>query len=36
MSIEARGLTKIFGEQVAVNNISFDAQKGEICRFPWT
>jgi ABC-2 type transport system ATP-binding protein len=33
MSIEARGLTKIFGEQVAVNNISFDAQKGEIVGF---
>jgi ABC-2 type transport system ATP-binding protein len=33
MSIEVRGLTKIFGEQVAVNNISFDAQKGEIVGF---
>ncbi len=33
MSIEVRGLTKVFGEQVAVNNISFNAQKGEIVGF---
>lgn len=33
MSIEVKGLSKIFGEQVAVNNISFSARKGEIVGF---
>jgi len=33
MSIEVRGLTKVFGEQVAVNNISFSARQGEIVGF---
>jgi ABC-2 type transport system ATP-binding protein len=33
MSIEVKGLTKVFNEQVAVNNISFFAQKGEIVGF---
>lgn len=33
MSIEVVGLSKVFGEQVAVNNISFSAQKGEIVGF---
>jgi ABC-2 type transport system ATP-binding protein len=33
MSIEVKGLSKIFGEQVAVNNINFSAQKGEIVGF---
>ena len=33
MSIEVRGLTKVFGEQVAVNNLSFTAKKGEIVGF---
>jgi len=33
MSIEVTHLTKVFDEQVAVNNISFTAQKGEIVGF---
>ena len=33
MSIEVRGLTKVFGEQVALNNLSFTAKKGEIVGF---
>lgn len=33
MSIEVVGLTKVFGEQVAVNDISFSVQKGEIVGF---
>jgi len=33
MSIEVAGLSKKFGEQVAVNNISFTAKKGEIVGF---
>jgi ABC-2 type transport system ATP-binding protein len=33
MSIDVKGLTKVFNEQVAVNNISFRAQKGEIVGF---
>ncbi|MCG8310318.1 MAG: gliding motility-associated ABC transporter ATP-binding subunit GldA [Cytophagales bacterium] len=33
MSIEIRGLTKIFNTQTAVNNISFSAEKGEIVGF---
>lgn len=33
MSIEVVGLTKVFGEQVAVNNLFFKAQKGEIVGF---
>ena len=33
MSIEVRALKKVFGEQVAVNYISFNAQKGEIVGF---
>jgi len=33
MSIEVKHLTKVFNEQVAVNNISFTAQKGEIVGF---
>lgn len=33
MSIEVKHLTKVFDEQVAVNNISFTAQKGEIVGF---
>ncbi|NML19668.1 gliding motility-associated ABC transporter ATP-binding subunit GldA [Pseudoflavitalea sp. G-6-1-2] len=33
MSIEVKGLTKIYGEQKAVNNISFAIGKGEIVGF---
>lgn len=33
MSIEVSGLVKIYGEQKAVNNISFTIQKGEIVGF---
>jgi ABC-2 type transport system ATP-binding protein len=33
MSIEVVGLSKVFGEQVAVNDISFSVQKGEIVGF---
>lgn len=33
MSIEIKNLTKIYGEQVAVNAISFSAKKGEILGF---
>ncbi|MDB5232946.1 MAG: gliding motility protein GldA [Chitinophagaceae bacterium] len=33
MSIEVSGLTKIYGEQKAVNNISFSIGKGEIVGF---
>jgi ABC-2 type transport system ATP-binding protein len=33
MSIEVKGLTKIYGEQRAVNNISFSVNKGEIVGF---
>ena len=33
MSVEVSNLTKIFGEQKAVNNISFKVEKGEIVGF---
>jgi ABC-2 type transport system ATP-binding protein len=33
MSIEVKGLTKIYGEQRAVDNISFNINKGEIVGF---
>ena len=33
MSIEVKGLTKIYGTQRAVDNISFSIQKGEIVGF---
>src|SRR2546423_15660968 len=33
MSIEVNGLLKIYGQQKAVNNISFNIQKGEIVGF---
>lgn len=33
MSIEVSGLTKIYGEQKAVNNVSFKVAKGEIVGF---
>jgi ABC-2 type transport system ATP-binding protein len=33
MSIEVKGLTKIYGEQKAVDNISFTTTKGEIVGF---
>jgi ABC-2 type transport system ATP-binding protein len=33
MSIEVKNLTKIYGEQKAVNNISFSVNKGEIVGF---
>ena len=33
MSIEVKGLTKIYGEQRAVDNISFQINKGEIVGF---
>jgi ABC-2 type transport system ATP-binding protein len=33
MSVEVKGLTKIFGEQKAVDNISFAVNKGEIVGF---
>ncbi len=33
MSIEVKGLTRVFGEQAAVNNISFSARNGEIVGF---
>lgn len=33
MSVEVKNLTKIYGEQRAVNNISFTAKKGEVLGF---
>jgi ABC-2 type transport system ATP-binding protein len=33
MSIEVKNLTKVYGEQKAVNNISFQVRKGEIVGF---
>ena len=33
MSIEVKNLTKIYGSQIAVNNISFSLKKGEILGF---
>jgi len=33
MSIEVKALTKIYGEQKAINNISFEVPKGEIVGF---
>ena len=33
MSIKVQNLTKIYGEQKAVNNISFEAKKGEVLGF---
>lgn len=33
MSVEIKGLTKIYGEQKAVNNISFNIKQGEIVGF---
>ncbi len=33
MSIEVKGLTKLYGEQKAVNDISFTVNKGEIVGF---
>lgn len=33
MSVEVKNLTKIYGEQRAVNNISFTARKGEVLGF---
>src|SRR5215203_2910772 len=33
MSIEVKGLTKVYGEQKAVDNISFTVNKGEIVGF---
>lgn len=33
MSISVKHLTKFYGEQAAVNNISFEAKKGEILGF---
>src|SRR5512141_576151 len=33
MSVEVRGFTKIYGEQKAVDNISFNINKGEIVGF---
>ena len=33
MSIEVRNITKIFGEQKALNNVSFDINNGEIVGF---
>ncbi len=33
MSIEVKNLTRVFGEQIAVNNLSFKAEKGEIIGF---
>ena len=33
MSVEVKGLTKIYGEQRAVDNISFQITKGEIVGF---
>ena len=33
MSIEVKSLSKVYGEQKAVNNISFNIQKGEIVGF---
>ena len=33
MSIEVEGLSKVFGDQTAVNNITFSANKGEIVGF---
>ena len=33
MSIEVKGLTKIYGEQIAVDSISFNINKGEIDGF---
>ena len=33
MSVQIKGLTKIYGKQKAVNNLSFSANKGEILGF---
>ena len=33
MSLVVKNLTKIFGQQIAVNDVSFEAQKGEIMGF---
>ena len=33
MSVQIKGLTKIYGSQKAVNNLSFNAKKGEILGF---
>jgi ABC-2 type transport system ATP-binding protein len=33
MSVSVKGLTKIYGEQKAIDNISFEAKKGEILGF---
>lgn len=33
MSIKVEGLTKVYGEQYAVDNISFEIPKGEIVGF---
>ncbi len=33
MSIEVRGLTKVYGNQKAIDNISFKVNKGEIVGF---
>ena len=33
MSVEVQQLTKIYGQQVAVNAISFQLEKGEITGF---
>lgn len=33
MSVEVQGLTKKFGEQIAVNNLNFSVKKGEILGF---
>ena len=33
MSIEVQGITKNYGSQVALNNISFSVKKGEIVGF---
>jgi ABC-2 type transport system ATP-binding protein len=33
MSVQVKNLTKIYGEQRAVNNISFEAKKGEVLGF---
>ena len=33
MSLKVESLTKLFGEQIAVNNVSFQIEKGEIAGF---
>ena len=33
MSIEVRNLTKLYGEQKAIDNVSFTVNKGEIVGF---